>query len=169
MAMARADVEFDLFFAEHYPRVCRALWLSLGSHDQGVEDAAQGAFAKAFQKWRAVSRLNRPATWVYVVAFREATRQNRRKNRVVRPTLVQEATREDGSAELDVRLTVAAALDRLPPRQRIATVLRFYGDLTNRDIAKAMRCSEGTVKATVHAGLENLRSLLETREVDDER
>lgn len=159
--MAREDEEFDLFFAEHYLKVCRALWLSLGGHDQDVEDAAQGAFAKAFQKWRTVSRLDRPATWVYVVAFRQATRQNRRKNRVLPPTLVQVATRADGSAELDDRLTVAAALDRLPPRQRIATVLRFYGDLTNRDIAKAMRCSEGTVKATVHAGLENLRSLLE--------
>jgi DNA-directed RNA polymerase specialized sigma24 family protein len=51
----------------------------------------------------------------------------------------------------------------------MATVLRFYGDLTNREIARAMRCSEGTVKATVHAGLKTLRFLLETREVDDER
>lgn len=165
------DGEFDLFFAQHYPRVCRALWLSIGRQSHDVEDAAQTAFAKAFQKWRAVSRLNRPEAWVYVVAFRQAIRQRRREARVVvaAQALVQEPTAGDESAKLDVKLVVAAALNNLPPRQRMAVTLRFYADLTNRDIARAMRCREGTVKATVHAGLVNLRSqLLETRVTDDE-
>jgi RNA polymerase sigma-70 factor (ECF subfamily) len=42
----------------------------------------------------------------------------------------------------------------------MAVVLRFYADLPVKEIAKAMQCREGTVKATLHAALGRLRTLL---------
>ena len=54
-------------------------------------------------------------------------------------------------------IVVRDALDRLPPRQRAAVVLRYLGDLTVADIAEVMACAEGTVKATLHQALRNLR------------
>jgi RNA polymerase sigma factor (sigma-70 family) len=168
--MAGRHDEFDRFFVEHYTRVCRALWLSVGRQTQDVEDAAQTAFAKAFQKWQSVSRLDRPAAWVYVVAVRQAAKQIRRQDRERGPALAPGAAPTDESAKLEQKLIITGALDGLPPRQRMAVVLRYYADLTNRECARAMRCSEGTVKATVHAALANLRPLLvETKEVGDER
>jgi RNA polymerase sigma factor (sigma-70 family) len=55
------------------------------------------------------------------------------------------------------------ALLSLPPRQRIAIVLRFYEDLSERQAAEVMRCRPGTVKALVHQAKEVLR-----RQVSDE-
>ena len=53
--------------------------------------------------------------------------------------------------------TLRDALDALPPRQRLAIALRFHGDLSVREISRAMRCSEGTVKSTLHAALQRLK------------
>ena len=78
--VATTDDTFEGFFERHYAGICRALWLGLGN-DCNPEDAAQEAFARAFQKWPAVSRLDRPATWVFVVAVREARHQKRRRDR----------------------------------------------------------------------------------------
>src|SRR5205814_202374 len=71
--MARV-VDFDEFFAEHYRGLVAALKVAVV--DQSLaEDAAQEAFARALPRWRTVGLLDRPATWVYVVAMREARRQ----------------------------------------------------------------------------------------------
>jgi len=51
-------------------------------------------------------------------------------------------------------------LETLPVRQRAALVLRFYADLSERDIAAALRCRPGTVKSLTARGLEALRVAL---------
>jgi RNA polymerase sigma-70 factor (sigma-E family) len=52
------------------------------------------------------------------------------------------------------------ALQELPPRQRVAVVLRFYDDLTEAQTAAAMGCAVGTVKSQVFAALTKLRAQL---------
>jgi RNA polymerase sigma factor (sigma-70 family) len=59
------------------------------------------------------------------------------------------------------RLEIADALKALAPRQRLAVVLRYLAALRNDEVARAMDCSVGTVKATLHSALKNLRVDLE--------
>ena len=152
------DYPFEQFFEAHYPGICRGLWLALGEGCD-PEDAAQDAFARAFQKWKAVSQLDRPATWVFVVAVRQARRNMRRQSRSLTDsawaTEPLEPTEDTAS-----RLSIVTALEELAPRQRLAIVLRYYADLSVRDIANAMKCREGTVKATIHSAHDRLRTLL---------
>ena len=49
------------------------------------------------------------------------------------------------------------AMGRLSGRQRAALVLRFYEDLSERQVAEILRCRPGTVKSLVSRGLEELR------------
>jgi DNA-directed RNA polymerase specialized sigma24 family protein len=49
---------------------------------------------------------------------------------------------------------------QLPPRQRVAIVLRYYEDHTEAQTAEAMNCAVGTVKSQVSAGLTKLRALV---------
>ena len=49
--------------------------------------------------------------------------------------------------------TVAAALRKLPQRQREALVLRYYLDLSVEQTAQAMGVSPGTVKSATHRAL----------------
>ena len=58
------------------------------------------------------------------------------------------------------------AIATLPPRQREAVVLRYLADLPLADVADAMGCALGTVKATLHQALKALR--IEFEETDDE-
>lgn len=53
------------------------------------------------------------------------------------------------------------AVRRLPPRQREVLVLRYWGDLSERQIAEAMGITEGTVKSTASRALDALERLLE--------
>lgn len=54
-----------------------------------------------------------------------------------------------------------AALAALPARRREAIVLRFWLDLSEREIATTMGVSPGTVKSQVSRGLAALAKALE--------
>jgi RNA polymerase sigma-70 factor (sigma-E family) len=60
---------------------------------------------------------------------------------------------------VDRRATMAA-LAKLPQRQRAAIVLRFYEDLSEDDIARILRCRNGTVRSLVTRGVHAMRSEL---------
>jgi RNA polymerase sigma factor (sigma-70 family) len=64
----------------------------------------------------------------------------------------------DTNDELDEAMH--ETLLRLPDRQRVAIVLRFYGDLTDNQTAEVMRCAPGTVRSLVSRGMTTLRSEL---------
>jgi RNA polymerase sigma-70 factor (sigma-E family) len=68
---------------------------------------------------------------------------------------------EHGAITLLERSAVVAALRTLPPRQREALVLRYYGDLSEAQIAGCMGISKGAVKSHTARAMIALRSVLE--------
>jgi RNA polymerase sigma factor (sigma-70 family) len=150
--------DFEQFFREHYARVVASLRLA-GGDAGAAEDAAQEAFAKAMLRWKSVSVMSRPATWVYVVAIREL-RRRRRDPWPSHERGANEAMLPDHASAVATETDIERAVQSLPPRQRLAVVLRFHADLTVPEVSRAMRCSEGTVKSTLHSALDRLRGQL---------
>ena len=68
---------------------------------------------------------------------------------------------EHGAITLLERSAVVAALRTLPPRQREALVLRYYGDLSVAQIAGTMGISRGAVNSHLSRAMIALRSVLE--------
>ena len=67
---------------------------------------------------------------------------------------------EQGALTLLER-TAVMALRSLPPRQREALVLRYYGDLSEAQIAAAMGISRGAVRSHTARAIASLRAVLE--------
>jgi RNA polymerase sigma-70 factor (sigma-E family) len=70
---------------------------------------------------------------------------------------------EHGALALIERSSVVAALRTLPDRQREVVVLRFYGDLSEAQIAAAMGITRGAVKSHTSRAMAALRSVLEAQ------
>lgn len=125
-----------------------------------AEDVTAATFAKAIEdlprfQWRGVPY----SAWLYRVASNLVARQARRPawididghqpvDGASPETIVEQRTRE-----AEVRAAVAG----LPADQRQAVVLRFGGDLRNREIAEIMNRSEGAVKLLTFRALTRLR------------
>jgi RNA polymerase sigma factor (sigma-70 family) len=62
--------------------------------------------------------------------------------------------------EVDEHERVWSAVLSLPPRQRAVTVLRYYEDLTEAQIAETLGMAPGTVKSHAHAAARRLADLL---------
>jgi RNA polymerase sigma-70 factor (ECF subfamily) len=145
---------FEAFFGEYYREVERAVAVAIGD-DARAEEMAQEAFARAYRHWRRVERMDRPVAWIYVVALNaERKRWRRERDAPVPPTPSDGA---DHSGAVVTGVVLREAIVRLPPRQRAAIVLRYLADLSVAEVATAMGIAEGTVKATLHQALKNLR------------
>jgi RNA polymerase sigma-70 factor, ECF subfamily len=148
---------------ERYVDQIYAYALSLTGNRETAEDVTAATFAKAIEdlprfEWRGVPY----SAWLYRVAANLVARSRRRPGWIelgahvpgeaIDP--VEEAERQDRAA------SVRAAIDTLPPDQRQAILLRFGGELRNREVAKIMGRSEGAVKLLTFRALTNLRKRL---------
>src|SRR5450755_3660168 len=147
---------FDEFFTAHYDDLARTLTVALGDR-AAAEEAAQEAMTRALRRWRHVRSLDRPAAWLYVVAMNHVRDGWRRDRREPRWETELDSPTADPSGGVTTVLSVREAIATLPARQREAVVLRYLADLPLADIAEAMGCAVGTVKATLHQALASLR------------
>jgi RNA polymerase sigma factor (sigma-70 family) len=153
---------FEEFVLENYGKVVRSVALAFGDRPL-AEDAVQEAFVKAYRSWRRVSLMDRPDSWVYVVACNAARRAHRKAGNGFGPA-GPAGELDDPIDPLVSALDLEQALGQLTARQRAAVVLRYLADLPIEDIARALDCAQGTVKATLHQSLRRLRVEMEDKE-----
>ena len=160
--------------AELYDRFINLLW-SLARkmlRDTGsCEDAVQAAFEKL---WRTAGKYD-PAkgsleTWVAMIGHRATVDKVRSERRHPQALASDDSAAFDwleapddteGAALATVHgETVRAALEQLPPAQREALELAYFGGHTQSEVAELLEVPLGTVKTRTFHGLTRLRELL---------
>jgi RNA polymerase sigma-70 factor (sigma-E family) len=142
---------FELAFADLYRLAYRVAYRILGDRAE-AEDIAQETLARAALRWLRLHE--RPEGWVSRVASNLAIDRYRRRRRQPRFPTGPVGLVDDRLAE---RRDLVAALRRLPRRQREVVVLRYLADFSEADVAAALGCSVGSVKAHASRGLTALR------------
>ena len=156
------DVLVDLYRA-HYRSLVRLAALLLDDVSTS-EEVVQDAYIRMHGAWRRINDPEKALPYLRTTVVNLSRSRMRRRQVAERhaPKPMPDApSAEYGAISLAERDAVVAALRELPPKQREALVLRFYGDLTEADIAAAMGCSQGAVKSHLHRGKAALARHLE--------
>lgn len=153
---------FAEVYALHRDSAVRLAYL-LVSHPEAAEDVAAEAFTKVYKQWRKGRVENFPA-YLRRAVVNEANTGLRKRYRD--KAEARRVTGDDrGQRELDQQAAdrdeVWQALQRVPERQRIALVLRYYEDLPEADAAEVMGVSNGTIKSLTSRGLDRLQAELD--------
>ena len=150
VSIVAANPSFEGFYARTRAQVSRALALTLREMDLANE-ATDEAMARAFARWRTVQLLDNPAGWVYRVGLNWARSQLRRRGGPRR--VVHEI---DGAPFEAADPVLQAAIARLDLDRRAVVVCRFYLELSEQEIARALGIRPGTVKSRLHRALRQL-------------
>jgi len=146
---------FQQFMDEHAPLVHRFLASSVPPYE--VDDCFQETFLSALRAYPRLADGSNVRAWVLTIASRKAIDGHRRRARIdVSSGGVPDRPGAPGPEE-DPELW--AAVRKLPAKQRGAVVLRYVNDLTYREIAKVLDCSEAAARQSAKAGLDRLREV----------
>lgn len=123
-----------------------------------ADDLLQSTFERAFSRW---GRVRSPTEEAYLrrIMINLATDESRRRGR--RPEVlmaVPDAGGHDPYAVVDDHALLVQLVRRLPPRQRAIVVLRYWADLSEKEIAAELSITPGTVKSQAAKAMRHLRN-----------
>jgi RNA polymerase sigma-70 factor (ECF subfamily) len=140
-----------------------------------AEDIAADVFLRACEKigsykYRGTSLL----AWLYRIARNQMVDHLRRNTKMDTQPLTDEAlarisTKQDATEGTLVREELKTVLKNLTEDQRQVVLLKFFGDLSNAEVAGIIGKSEGAVKALQHRALASLKRILEAEDRRGER
>jgi RNA polymerase sigma factor (sigma-70 family) len=143
----RDDAGFCAVYAAQFANLVRLAYVTTGGLAT-AEDLVQDVFVDLYRRRGTVSD---PVAWLRRATVNRCTSWVRR--RVVERKHADADPSSSGAAQSPDAVAVRAALAKLRPRHRAAVFLRYYLDLSEVDIAQALRCRPGTVKSLLHRGL----------------
>lgn len=167
---------FELLMRRHNQRLYRLARSVIRDNDE-AEEIVQETYVRAFVNLSRFEGRASVITWLSRIAFHEALRRKRRKQRFRAAQgfdldgLMKDSTPEriDPLIQADLRAALTRALDSLPDGMRAIVMLRLVEGLSTRETARSLRLSESNVKVSLHRARNLLRADLERRSLAELR
>lgn len=149
-----------------YQRPIYALALRYVKDADDAKDVAQRAFVRAYQGIGGFRGGAGFRSWLYRIAVNLAKNHLRdhareRPAEIPEDALTIEAVGAGRLLAGEDRRRLRAAIEELPPKQRLVLELRVFDELPFRDVAEVAECSENAAKVSFHLAVKRLRAVLE--------
>ncbi|CDC72098.1 MULTISPECIES: RNA polymerase sigma factor [environmental samples] len=156
------EQKLTAFIVENQARFYRLAYSYLKNREEAL-DAVQTAVCRALEKQDSLQDADALRTWFYRILVNVCMDQLRRRKRV---TLVPPEALDAGSYEdpLPADSTLAQRVDALPAEVGTIVKLRFYEELSLKEISAVTGVPLSTVKTRLYTGLKKLRVTLESEE-----
>jgi RNA polymerase sigma-70 factor (sigma-E family) len=158
-----ADRAVTVLYSTHYRSLVRLAALLLRDVST-AEEVVQDSFVAMHGGWRRLRDSEKALSYLrqsVVNRSRSVLRHRVVVDRNAPKPPPDMPSAEQGAITQLERSAVVTALRTLPARQREALVLRYYGDLSEAQIATAMGISRGAVKSHTARAMSSLRTVLE--------
>lgn len=148
---------FDRFVQDRAPDLWFAAWVLTGDN-QHAEDLVQTALSKTYSRYDSFENDRHFEAYVRTTLYRTFVSWWRRlqwRSEIPSDAPPEQPARRHSDAAVDTDLR--RALAALPRIQRTVLVLRYFEDLSTKQVAELLRMPAGTVTSHVSRGLAALR------------
>ena len=157
------------------------LALRMTGSPEDAEDAAQESFLSAFRALPQLADPNAFEGWLFQIAANKCRNVLRKEGKYTQlpededgRTMLDELPEENEALipasaldNSDHRAIILSIIEALPQQQRECVLLFYYSQLSVKQIAQALDCSEGTVKSRLNYARQKIREgILATEERD---
>ena len=171
MSGNRSSEDIEAWLEEGYVPSFRTACLILGNRAD-AEEAVQEAFLRAWRFRTSLASGSDVRPWLYRVVVNTCNSKLRseiphRDRRAGDGDLDDLMAGDDGPGHVEQSSDIVRALQALPVHLRVVVVLRYYADLSEREIATAIGRRPGTVKSRLHEARRLLALHPALRSLDD--
>ena len=123
-----------------------------------AEDLTQETFARFFRTLSQYQHYGKAANYLYVIAGNLCRDYYRKREEIPMEELPEQPVYQ--MDVLDLRLDIHRALEQLPPELREVTILYFFQELKQKEIARILGISLPLVKYRIRRAKELLEQLI---------
>lgn len=160
---ANLEEAFETLVRQHREAIYRVAIRMTHRHED-ADDLVQETFLRAYTSLQRFRGEASPATWLYRIVTNLALNLLRHRSRFQRAAVLfrgeSESVTPPSVDQDETRRAVQAALEMLPPSQRIVVVLFDIEGLSAAQIAEILDIPEGTVRSRLHYARRHLRRRL---------
>ncbi|MCX7748555.1 MAG: sigma-70 family RNA polymerase sigma factor [Clostridia bacterium] len=170
------DIEaFEKLIGEYQKKVFNIAFRMVGNHDDASE-IAQEVFLKVYKSLKSFKEEASFSTWIYRITTNVCLDELRKKKNKKVISLDEEIKAQDGEMKRQVvddsptpemavegkiiRKAVSDSIKMLSEEHRIVIVMRDIQGFSYEEIAKVLKCPEGTIKSRINRARQSLREIL---------
>lgn len=163
--MERHKAVLATLFEEYYDKIARYAYLRIGDRSE-AEDIAGEVFLKALKSLKSYNDRGIPMqAWLFKIAHNLVVDhlKKRARHRVVHMDTVEidNGISPTHLVEKDAEMQIVTeAMEELTQRQREVIGLRFFGDLSSKEIGSILNKSDGAIREMQRAAIEKLRKVV---------
>jgi len=155
---------FDTLVRRHQKGVWRVVRRYV-RRDADAADITQQVFVRAFKGLATFRGAATVRSWLYRIAINCSLSWIRDHRREISTEIAEDALTVMAAAPARIAndqdgKRLRAAIELLPPKQRIVLELRVFDDLSFKEVAELADCSENTAKVSFHYAVKKLREIL---------
>ena len=155
---------FDQLVRRHQKGMYRVVRRYVRS-DADAADVSQQSFVRAFRGLASFRGAASVRSWLYRIAINCSLswiRDHRREQPAEIPedALIDANPAPGRIMEGQEGRRLRAAIEQLPPKQKLVLELRVFDDLSFKEVAELADCSENTAKVSFHYAVKKLRAIL---------
>ena len=155
---------FDQLVRRHQKGMYRVVRRYVRS-DADAADVSQQSFVRAFRGLASFRGAASVRSWLYRIAINCSLswiRDHRREQPAEIPedALIDANPAPGRIMEGQEGRRLRAAIEQLPPKQKLVLELRVFDDLSFKEVAELADCSENTAKVNFHYAVKRLRDIL---------
>jgi len=120
-------------------------------------DIVQDAIYKAFISIKSLKNPQYFSTWLSRILINSALDFIKKNERIILTNEMDVLPKEQNLG-IEEKMDLAGAIERLDVPYKTVIILRYYQDLTIKQIAEMLHCPEGTIKTRLHRAINLLKS-----------
>lgn len=156
------DQAIDTFVRKYYPSILRYCNLHIKDHGY-AEDVTQEVFARFFRTLSQYQHYGKAQNYLYVIAANICRDYYRKPEEIPIDELPEQLVYE--TEPLDLRMDIHLALEKLPAELREVTILFFFQEIKQKEIARILGIGLPLVKYRIRRAKELLFGYLGKEEV----
>lgn len=155
---------FDRLF-EKYQKSLYSICYRFTRSEADSRELTQDIFIKVYRNLKKFNERSKFFTWLYRIAFNTCISFKRKKDNEIPqyPMDLSSPLEKRLDERIRIKMAIDDALAKVPKRQRMAFVLRYYEGYKFNEIGTIMGITTGAAKANYHQAIRKLRNLLKDR------
>lgn len=177
--MKQGDIcGFDIMYEKYKNQAMHMAYLIAGNYAD-AEDILQEAFVKCYCNISELKENDKFQPWFFQLLTRTAWRycKKRSKEQPVEEIFDVQSMKQinvEGSAldqimQRERTNVLCKAIGSLSMKQRTVVVLYYYNQMSIQEMAKVMKCKEGTVKSRLFVARNQLRKIYDLYDYEEEK